>query len=172
MKLLFCLLLVGPALASETIERETLTVPNITVRDQDGHERRFYDDLIKGKTVVMHFIFTSCPSVCPPMGANFAALQKQLDAAGEDVALISVSIDPVTDTPARLKQWRARFRGGDGWTLVTGSKQDIDRLLKMLRVFAADIDTHAPFVILGSDQQGWRYVNGLTPPEKLLAMLR
>ncbi|CAM2068990.1 SCO family protein [Sulfidibacter corallicola] len=174
----FCLWLLVPGVAGDdrakVVSPASLNVPNVDVTDQDGRRLKFYDDLIKGKTVAMNFIFTSCPTVCPPMGANFGALQQRLKQSQvSEVSLISVSIDPVTDTPARLKQWRSRFKGEAGWHLVTGRKQDIDKLLKMLRVFAPDINTHAPFVIIGTDggRDGWRFVNGLTAAEKLAEML-
>lgn len=167
------LLAAAPILAGSANEivRKELPIPNVPVLDQDGRQLHFFDDLIKDKNVVVNFIFTSCPTVCPPMGANFGALQKQLKARGnKDVSLISVSIDPVTDTPQRLKAWRARFGGGPGWDLVTGQKQDITKILKMLNVFSADINTHSPFVIM-NDGNGWRYLNGLTPPEQLADLL-
>ena len=140
---------------AQSIEHGELTIPNVTVLDQDGRERHFYDDFVKDKVVTINFIFTSCPTVCPPMGVHFAALQKQLrQVGGNDIALVSVSIDPVTDSPERLAQWRVRFGGEDGWNLVTGQKQEINKLLKMLKVFSADINAHAPFVIMGNDRGG------------------
>lgn len=149
-----------------------LNIPNPKLLNQDNKPVHFFDDLVDGKVVAINFIFTSCPTVCPPMGANFAALQKELKAAGQEVALISVSIDPTTDTPARLHAWREKFGGGDGWDLVTGQKAEVDRLLKMLKVFSADIDLHAPFVIIGNAETGaWEYLNGLTEPKKLAARL-
>ncbi len=159
------------AAAREEISREKVDMPNVPVQDQNGKALHFYDDLIKNKTVAMNFIFTSCPTVCPPMGANFGALQRKLKERNmQDIHLISVSIDPVTDTPERLMAWRSKFGGGPGWDLVTGKKQDITKLLKMLNVFATDINTHSPFVVMGN-ASGWRYLNGLTPPEELADML-
>jgi len=149
-----------------------LEIPNADLLNQDNQKIHFYDDLIKDKTVAINFIFTSCPTVCPPMGANFAALQKELEAMGQEVSLISVSINPTVDTPARLAAWRNKFGGDSGWELVTGKKAEIDRLLKMLKVFSADINLHAPFVIIGNAREDqWQYLNGLTEPKKLAALL-
>src|SRR5262245_23926443 len=118
-------------------ESKPLSLPDVGLVNEDGRKVRFRSDVIAGKTVVINFIFTSCSTICRPMGANFAALQKLLRKAGRDVQLISISIDPLTDTPDRLKAWRQRFNGGTGWTLLTGSKQDIDSLLTALDVFTA-----------------------------------
>lgn len=149
------------------------SIPDLPLLDQDGQQVRFYSDLVKGKTVVMNFVFTSCTTICPPMGANFGRLQEMLgERAGEDVHLISVSVDPETDTPTRLKAWREKFGGASGWTLVTGPKPQITDLLKALGVFSPDPEDHAPLLLLGDDAAGnWRKLNGLAPPSKLMEIL-
>lgn len=173
MMLLFCLLTAlasGPVLAP-TDQGKALQFPAIQVVDQDGVAHRF-SDLVEGKTVALQFIFTTCPTVCPPMGAQFAELQKRLVAAGhEEISLISVSINPSTDTPELLRAWRERFGGGPGWRLVTGRKGDIEQLQKILQVFSADINSHTPFVILGNARKGFRYLNGLTGADQLAPTL-
>jgi protein SCO1/2 len=146
-------------------------IPDVQLTDQNGHRVHFRGDLVKGKIVVVNFIFTSCTTVCSPMGANFAALQRQLgDRPG--VALISVSIDPTTDTPAKLKSWSERFHARPGWTLVTGSRNDIERLLKSLGVYSPNRFTHAPIALVGSDASGrWERVSGLLAPEKFVSLI-
>ena len=105
------------------------------------------------------------------MGANFAALQHRLGGRS-GVTLISVSIDPATDTPARLKSWSGRFQAGPGWTLVTGNKNDIDRLLRSLRVYSSSPASHSPIAIIGNDQDGrWLRVSGLLPPDTMAATI-
>jgi protein SCO1/2 len=156
----------APAPAVETIK---VTIPDVAVVTQDGKKVRFYTDLVKGRVVAMNFLFTTCTTICPPMGANFAKLQTLL---GErEVQLISVSVDPTTDTPARLKAWAEKFGGRPGWTLVTGSKSEITRLLKALGVYTANVNDHSPLVLLGDDAQGrWTRASGLAPPVKLVEL--
>jgi len=146
-----------------------LTIPDVTVRTQDGEEKSFYSDLVAGRTVAMNFVFTTCTTICPPMGANFGRLQDELgERLGRDVQLISVSVDPTTDTPQRLKAWGAKFGARDGWTLVTGEQQTVERLLKALQVFNADINEHSPIVLIGNDASGeWTRAYGLAGPKKL-----
>ena len=150
-----------------------LDIPDVPVRDQTGAERRFYRDLVAGKTVAMNFVFTTCTTICPPMGANFGRLRKELgERAGRDLHLISVSVDPVTDTPERLAAWSAQFGAGPGWTLVTGERAEITRLLKALEVFTADYTQHSPVVLIGNDSAGeWTRAHGLAPPAKLEELL-
>jgi protein SCO1/2 len=150
-----------------------LTIPDVAVRTQDGETKSFYSDLVAGRTVAMNFVFTTCTTICPPMGANFGRLQDELgERLGRDVHLISVSVDPTTDTPQRLKAWAAKFGARPGWTLVTGDQEEIERLLKSLQVFNADIADHAPVVLIGNDRRGeWTRAWGLAGPEKLAGIV-
>jgi protein SCO1/2 len=150
-----------------------LDIPDVTVLTQDGEERRFYSDLVRGKVVAMNFVFTTCTTICPPMGANFGRLQQELgERLGRDVHLISVSVDPTTDTPQRLAAWAAQFGARDGWTLVTGDQQEVERLLKSLQVFNADIREHSPVVLIGDDARGeWTRAWGLAGPAELAAII-
>src|SRR4051794_33619736 len=87
----------APAAAMADIAEEPVkpTIPDVSLVDQDGKPVHFYSDLVHGKVVMMSSIFTSCTTVCPPLGATFAKVQKLLgDRAGRDVHLISVSVDP------------------------------------------------------------------------------
>jgi cytochrome oxidase Cu insertion factor (SCO1/SenC/PrrC family) len=151
-----------------------MDIPDVTVVDQTGAERHFYRDLVAGKTVAVNFVFTTCTTICPPMGANFGRLRRELgERAGRDLHLISVSVDPVTDTPERLAAWAEKFGAGDGWTLVTGERGEITRLLKALEVFTPDVNDHSPVVLIGNDDAGnWTRAHGLAPPAKLEELLQ
>ena len=80
-------------------------LPDTMLLDQNGRAVRFKSDVLWEKTVAIQFIFTTCRAICPVMGAAFASLQDRLGARlGNDISLVSISIDPVTDTPTRMKQ--------------------------------------------------------------------
>jgi protein SCO1/2 len=151
----------------------SMNIPDATLRDQDGREVRFYSDLVEGRVVAMNFIFTTCTTICPPMGANFSKLQQLMgDRAGRDFEMISVSVDPAVDTPARLKAWAAKFGRREGWTLVTGRKSEVDALLKALKVFTADKNDHSPILLVGDDARDeWTRAYGLAPPAKVAEMI-
>lgn len=161
----------GATKAAETLDG--LKVPDLPVVDQDGKQLRFYRDLIQGKTVALNFVFTTCTTICPPMGANFAKLQSLLrERGGSEVFLVSVSVDPSVDTPQRMKEWGAKFGAAPGWTLVTGDRGDIIQLLKALGVYTADKADHSPLVLIGNDKtHRWTRTYGLTPPAKLAELI-
>ena len=166
------LALVMAIAAPPTVGGDTAPViPDVVLQDQEGRSVRVYSDVLKGRLVVMNFIFTSCTTVCSPMGANFAALQSLLGPHSA-VALVSVSIDPVTDTPERLKEWSERFGARPGWTLLTGSKDDVVQLLAALRVSSPDRTAHSPIVLIGNDATGrWTRAHGLLSPSKLRTLI-
>lgn len=150
-----------------------LTIPDVEVVTQDGETVRFYRDLIEGRVVAINFVFTTCTTICPPMGAIFGSLEKQLgERAGRDVHLISVSVDPTTDSPQRLAEWAAKFGRTPGWTLVTGDKATIVSLLKALQVFTPDFEDHAPIALLGNDARGtWTRASALAAPARIAEIL-
>ncbi len=92
-----------------------MVIPDVEVLDQHGNALHFYTDLIKDKTVAINFIFTNCTTICPPLAATFARLQKEMgDKVGKDVHLISISVDPLTDTPERLESMGRQVQSRSG----------------------------------------------------------
>ena len=105
-------------------------VPNETFVDQDGHKRAF--GLFKGSVVVMTFIYTQCPlpMFCPLMDRHFASIQQTIksDPTLANVHLVSVSFDPLTDTPPMLKKHARELKADEArWTFLTGDRDAIDQ---------------------------------------------
>jgi protein SCO1 len=106
------------------------TVPNGTFVDQGGARRDFAS--FKNAPVVMTFIYTKCPmpTFCPLMDRHFKTIQDKTaaDPSLRKVQLVSVSFDPVTDTPAVLKA-HAETLGADlqRWTFLTGDRDEIEK---------------------------------------------
>ena len=150
-----------------------MTIPDVEVVDQDGRKINFYSDLVKDKIVAINFIFTTCTTICPPLGATFARVQKELASRPESkVRFISISVDPVTDTPERLKTWRDKFNAAPDWTLVTGDKTKLDELLRALAASTARPSDHSPILIIGNDAMGqWTRTYGLAKPSQIVQLI-
>ena len=147
--------------------------PETAVLDQDGRRLSFYNDLVKGHTVAINFVFTSCTTICPVLAANFRKVQQDLSANDKDVRLISISVDPVNDTPKQLKHFADQFHAAPGWSLVTGDKAEIDKLLGALGLPVRNKLEHTPTVLVGNDTAGyWQRVDGLTSSAVILRTIR
>jgi cytochrome oxidase Cu insertion factor (SCO1/SenC/PrrC family) len=100
----------------------------LSIKSRDGwgpalEPRRFYSDLLQGRTVVIDAFFASCKDTCPLMADRFAYLQDKLgDRLGRDVSLISISVDPESDTVPVLKSYAGRVKAKRGWYFLTGKK--------------------------------------------------
>lgn len=158
-----------PGRIEDATALSSLTIPDIPVSDQNGKQLRFYSDLVKGKTVAINFIFTTCTTICPPLTATFRRVQQDLVHSAPAAQLISVSVDPATDTPQRLRDFAGKFKAGPGWTFVTGDRVEIDLLLKALGVAVVDKNDHTPMILVGNDAAGyWTRAYGLASPTMLV----
>ena len=133
--------------------------PNLPLIDQDGKTVHFYDDLLKGKSVVLDLIYTHCLDSCPLETARLVQVQKMLgDRVGKDIFFYSISIDPKRDTPKVLKQYAQNYHVGPGWTFYTGKPEDIILLAKKLGLYSDpdpnDRDGHTPGVLIGNEPSG------------------
>lgn len=107
--------------------------PNVPLVTYDGKVVRFYDDLVKGKKVLINFMYVRCGEICPGMTANLKQVQKEFgDRVGKDVFMYSISLQPEQDTPAILKAYAELFHVGPGWTFLTGKKANVELLRKQL----------------------------------------
>jgi protein SCO1 len=152
---------------------ERVSIPDVAVLDQDGRKQNFYTDLIKDKVVVINFVFTTCRAICPMSGANFSKLQTLLgERLGHDVFLISISTDPETDSPEKLKTWGERFKAKTGWTLITGEPKQIAGLLRVLKGDGLDKDYHVPSLFMVNDgKKRHRRAFGLEEPAVIIKMV-
>lgn len=134
--------------------------PNIPLITHQGKEVRFFDDLIKDKVVVINFMFTRCPDVCPLETARLKEVQKILgDRVGQDVFMYSISIDPVFDKPHVLKAYAERYQVGPGWLFLTGKESDIILLRKKLGMYnpeerGGNLRAHTLSLLIGNQSTG------------------
>src|SRR5437763_6437786 len=130
------------------------SLPNVVVQTQDGARVRFSEDLIRDKVVLINFMFTSCTNQCPRTTANLVKVEEQLgDRLGRDVRMISVTLDPATDTPAVLRDYARRYGTKPGWYFVTGRQKDIDAIRQRLgmREDTNDLMQHTGMLVYGND---------------------
>jgi protein SCO1/2 len=161
-----------PEPKTETSSFSSSKIPKTRVLDQNGKQLNFYDDLIKGKTVAINFIFTTCTTICPPLTATFHRVQQEARTRNVDVQLISISVDPTVDTPERLQAFAGKFKAEPGWTFVTGDKTEIDALLQALGAAVANKNDHTPMILIGNDvRDHWTRTYGLSSPSTIINLI-
>ena len=146
---------------------------DVELINQDGKKVRFYSDVLKGKTVIVNAFFTSCTSVCPPMNRNMEKIQEALgDRIGRDVFLVSMTVDPETDTPARMKEYAKKFHAGPGWLFLTGKKENLDWALYKLGQYVENKDDHQTVLIIGNEPTGlWKKAFGMANVTELVQVV-
>ncbi|HEU4795284.1 MAG TPA: SCO family protein [Pyrinomonadaceae bacterium] len=160
-----------PEIADVLETSPSVKIPDTQVLDQYGTELTF-SDLVKDKVVAINFVFTTCTAICPSLTATFRRVQQEAAARGLKVQLISISVDPTTDTPERLKDFAAKFKAEPGWTFVTGEKTRIDSVLQALGAAVSNRNDHTPMILIGNASSNyWTRAYGLTSPTKIVDIL-
>jgi protein SCO1/2 len=141
-------------------------LPEVSLIDQHGAEVSLAS--LKGKPVLIDFIYTSCASTCPMLTAKMAAIARKLGPAlGADVRIVSVSLDPEHDSPAELAKYAQSHSASEaGWIFLTGPPAKIDQVLglfKLRRTRESDGSiTHSiSAFLLGPDGRQIRQYNAL-----------
>jgi len=155
---------------AEAVEAARAYFTDVELVDQDGETRRLYSDLMAGKVVVVSSMFTTCAAVCPLLGQKMQRLQEAAgERLGRDVHLLSITVDPETDTPARLAAYAERFAARDGWYFLTGSRANVELALAKLGFAVEDKDAHSTIVLMGNEKTGlWKKTNGLAAAGELV----
>jgi cytochrome oxidase Cu insertion factor (SCO1/SenC/PrrC family) len=128
---------------------------NTELVDQHGKPHRLYEDLIRGRKVLINFAFTACKGVCSPMTKHLAEVQRKLgDRVGKDITMITLSVDPANDTPESLGRFAKKFSTGPGWYFLTGSHENVSLVLKKLGGYTEQPSTHSSVLLIGDAATG------------------
>jgi protein SCO1 len=164
----------APASAQQRWGRDYF--PNVVLQDQNGRELRFYDDVIRGKTVSINFIYTACTDICPLDTAQLRQVQQILgDRVGRDIQMYTISLNPERDTPAELRRFMRQYDVGPGWTFLTGSAADVQLLQSRLGLRPVDersLREHDTSIIMGNERTGqWIKRSAYENPQLLAEIL-
>ena len=165
----------GKGAEKEDVEGKSTQVKlhDRTLVDQDGRKVRFASDVIGDRFVVIDTFYTTCVQICPILSAIFMDLQDQLGSRqGREVVLISISVDPVTDIPPRLKEYAKLWNARPGWVFLGGEKQSVDQVLTGLGLYSADFVNHPSMFLVGDARSGsWTRFYGFASPEQILGKI-
>ena len=141
--------------------------------NQDGKRVRFKSDIIGDKLAIISFTYSTC-ALRPVIDGITTGIQDQLgERLGRDVAIVSISIDPVTDIPPRLKLYQKSVNAKPGWVFLTGKKPDVDRVLIGLDSFAPNIYTHPLSLLVGDGRRGvWKRLFGFPSADAVMKVVK
>lgn len=164
----------GPQPGGEatTVRLSESALAGVILTDQHGIELSLGEELERPGPVYLNFIFTSCGAVCPVMTAIFAHLDRRLQDRAPGARLLSVSIDPQEDTPARLRDYAAEHQASPRWRFLTGATAASEQVQRAFDAWRADRMNHpvATFFRPAPDTD-WVRVDGFVSAEELLARL-
>jgi protein SCO1/2 len=144
--------------------------PSVSLVRDDGKRVAFGAELDDGRPVVMNFIFTSCTTICPMSSQLFEWFQKALGVKRETMHLVSISIDPEEDTPARLRAYAKKFHAERGWDHYTGTAEAILAVQDAFSVDYGEKMRHTPLTLMRSAPgQPWVRFDGFATTADLLA---
>jgi protein SCO1/2 len=145
-------------------------LPPVTLVRDDGKSVSLADELDDGRPVVLTFIYTSCTTICPMVTQTFEQLQEQLGSERDKVHIVSISIDPEEDTPARLKSYAERFGAGPEWQYYTGTVDASVAAQRAFNVYRGDKMNHTAVAFLrAAPGKPWLRLDGLATPDELLS---
>jgi protein SCO1 len=161
-----------PHPASPGVSRYT----NAVLRTQDNQEVRFYDDLIRGKQVVVNFMYAECHGSCPLVTQTLKKTYRTLkDRMGKDLFFYSITTKPEDDTPTALKHY-AEMRNVNlpGWYFLTGDPYDIETI--RFRLFGmdhqgldVDLTLHSSYLrIINDARNSWGMAQAFATQKNIL----
>jgi protein SCO1 len=147
--------------------------PNVQLVTQEGKKVRLYDDLLKGKTVLVNTFFAGCGDVCPLSAAKMLELKRLFgDRVGKDIFFYSISIDPM-ETPQTLQAYAEKFKLGAGWMLLTGAEKDVQQATRKLGLGVLQgsqpRENHSTTLMVGNEATGQWMKNSSTDNLQFLA---
>lgn len=178
-------LFTGPGLTAEicapAVRRMANLIPNAPFRTHEGREVRFYDDIIKGRQVMVMMMYANCETFCPMATTRMVELHHKALASrmGKDLFMVNLSLKPEEDDPVALKAYAEMHRALlPGWTFLTGSRYDVDTL--RYKFFShdhigidADVDLHAGLIKIVNDETGrWFHADAFASTRTLLDHIR
>jgi protein SCO1/2 len=163
------LIMPGDGAHATKIRSVSIAVPDVNLIREDGRQVSLLREMDDGRPVVLNFIFTSCGSTCPLMSQIFGEFQRRLGPSGPGVHLMSISVDPEEDTPARLEAYAHRFGARPGWQHYTGTLEASVTTQRAFGVYRGDKMSHVPATLMrAAPGQPWVRIEGLANPDELL----
>jgi len=155
-----------PGVSRARVNYET---PAVALVRADGERVSLPRELDDGRPVLLNFIFTTCSSVCPLASQTFAEFRDRLGAQVSGVHLVSISIDPEQDTPARLREYSRKYHAGPEWQYYTGTLDASIAVQRAFDVYRGDKMSHTAVTLMrAAPGKPWLRIEGFVTPDDLV----
>lgn len=175
--LILSLTLLFPLSGGAEVKTVDIKLFDLDLWDQDGRKVKFKSDVIGDKVAAIVPFYTTCTTAYPILIFIFTRLQEMLgEHLGKEVLLISISVDPRTDIPIRLKAFARRQKARSGWIFLSGDLHNLATVLSGIGVQyivgqSLDEHQHIPLTLVGNVRGEWKRFYGYPPPETLMAQI-
>ena len=146
----------------------------LSMRNRFGEPVDLLEDVIGDRIAVVNFVYTNCTTVCPVTSSIFSMVQKRFgEQMGQEVALVTITVDPARDNPHRMRTFAKNFNPGDGWSWLTGDKGNVDEALKAFGAYTPNFEDHPAMVLIGDERHSkWYRLYGFPAPDAIEARVR
>lgn len=143
-------------------------VPDIKLVRDDGREVSLPKELDDGRPVLLNFVYTTCPGICPMMSQSFSQFQDEVRAERSGIHMVSISIDPEQDTPPKLREYAHKFAAGPQWQHYTGTVAASVAAQKAFDAYNGDKMAHDPLTLMRlAPGQPWVRIDGFATGKEL-----
>ncbi len=159
----------APAASGQIRSIRKYAVPAVRLVRDDDKVVSLPDEMNDGRPIVLNFIFTTCSSFCPLMSSVFAEFERRLGADADKVHLMSISIDPEQDTPARLREYARKFHAGLEWQHYTGTQSASITAQRAFDVYRGGKMSHTAVTLMrAAPGKPWLRIEGFVRPDDLV----
>jgi protein SCO1 len=139
----------------------------LTMLNRFGEQVDLRADVIGDRVVVVNFVYTNCSTVCPVTSSIFSIVQDRFDEQmGQDVALVTITVDPSRDNSHRMRSYAQNFNPNEGWSWLTGEKDTVDEALRAFGAYTPNFEDHPAMVLIGDERHSkWYRLYGFPAPE-------
>ena len=163
------------AISKSDIERARNYFTDTELTTQEGSKVRFYSDVLDDRIVMINVMYTHCKGACPLLTQKLSQVSRELgELYVQSIHFVSISNDAERDTPEALAEFaRKQSVNLDGWTFLTGPKQQVDAVIKKIGLYTTRFEQHKAMILLGNTRTGhWQKVQPNLPYQAIAVKLK
>ena len=151
--------------------------PNVALLDHNGRSVRFYDDVMKGRKVLLNVMYSVCSNVCTPATRNLIEARRLLGNEADSLQFVSMTLTPLSDTPEALRAYKKLHGIPADWTFLTGTLDNVEKAQRALGFISNDdtdgLLSHSAMARLCDERHlRWSHVNTMLSPRSIARMIR